>query len=151
MASLYAYTTHRDPVLSIGAEFSIPNKPKDLSDDHQHVHGWATIDPRTGEAIPDDALKIGSQWFYPMHYSLNWHWKNLGYWFVGLAALVMLAALVTGIGRALHEDPPVPNVGQRDRVRLGRHFLSSVVSGRCACGIALETRGWGRPFCASQS
>ncbi len=97
MASLYAYTTHRDPVLSIGAEFSIPNKPKDRSDDHQHVHGWATIDPRTGEAIPDDALKIGSQWFYPMHYSLNWHWKNLGYWFVGLAALVMLAALVTGI------------------------------------------------------
>jgi uncharacterized iron-regulated membrane protein len=97
MASLYAYTTHRDPVLSIGGEFSIPNKPKDLSDDHQHVHGWATIDPRTGEAIPDDALKIGSQWFYPMHYSLNWHWKNLGYWFVGLAALVMLAALVTGI------------------------------------------------------
>ena len=97
MASLYAYTTHRDPVLAIGAEFSIPNKPKDLSDDHQHVHGWATIDPRTGEAIPDDALKIGSRWFYPMHYSLNWHWKNLGYWFVGLAALVMLAALVTGI------------------------------------------------------
>lgn len=97
MASLYAYTTHRDPVLAIGGEFSIPNKPKDRSDDHQHVHGWATIDPRTGEAIPDDALKIGSQWFYPMHYSLNWHWKNLGYWFVGLAALVMLAALVTGI------------------------------------------------------
>lgn len=97
MASLYAYTTHRDPVLAIGAEFSIPNKPKDLSDDHQHVHGWATIDPRTGEVIPDDALKIGSRWFYPMHYSLNWHWKNLGYWVVGLAALVMLAALVTGI------------------------------------------------------
>jgi uncharacterized iron-regulated membrane protein len=97
MASLYAYTTHRDPVLSIGAEFSIPNKPKNSSDDHLHVHGWATIDPRTGESIPDDSLKIGSQWFYPMHYSLNWHWKNIGYWVVGLAALVMLAALVTGV------------------------------------------------------
>lgn len=97
MASLYAYTTHRDPVLSIGAEFSIPNKPLNPADDHLHVHGWATIDPRTGAAIPDDALKIGSRWFYPMHYSLNWHWKNIGYYIVGLAAFVMLAALVTGV------------------------------------------------------
>lgn len=97
MASLYAYTTHRDPVLAIGAEFSIPNKPIDESDDHQHVHGWATIDPRTGETIPDDALKIGSRWFYPMHYSLQWHWNSIGYWIVGLAAMVMLAALVTGV------------------------------------------------------
>lgn len=97
MASFYAYTTHRDPVLSIGAEFSIPNKPVNPSDDHLHVHGWSTIDPRTGEAIPDDALKIGSGWFYPMHYSLNWHWKNIGYYLVGLAAVVMLAALVTGV------------------------------------------------------
>ena len=97
MASFYAYTTHRDPVLAIGAEFSIPNKPKDNSDDHMHVHGWATIDPRTGESIPDDALKIGSRWFYPMHYSLNFHWNNLGYWIVGFAALMMLAALVTGV------------------------------------------------------
>lgn len=97
MASLYAYTTHRDPVLSIGAEFSIPNKPLNPADDHLHVHGWATIDPRTGATIPDDALKIGSRWFYPMHYSLNWHWKNIGYYIVGLAAFVMLAALVTGV------------------------------------------------------
>jgi uncharacterized iron-regulated membrane protein len=97
MASLYAYTTHRDPVLAIGAEFSIPNKPIDESDDHQHVHGWATIDPRTGETIPDDALKIGSGWFYPMHYSLNWQWKYMGYYIVGLAAFMMLAALVTGV------------------------------------------------------
>jgi uncharacterized iron-regulated membrane protein len=97
MASLYAYTTHRDPVLSIGAEFSIPNKPVNPNDDHLHVHGWATIDPRTGATIPDDALKIGSGWFYPMHYSLNWKWKNIGYFVVGLAAFIMLAALVTGV------------------------------------------------------
>ena len=97
MASLYAYTTHRDPVLAIGAEFSIPNKPVNPKDDHLHVHGWATIDPRTGETIPDDALKIGSDWFYPMHYSLNWQWKYMGYYIVGLAAFMMLAALVTGV------------------------------------------------------
>lgn len=97
MTSFYAYTTHRDPVLGIGGEFGIPNKPKDPSDDHLHVHGWATIDPRTGEEIPDDALKIGSRWFYPMHYKLNFDWKDLGYWIVGFAALMMLAALVTGV------------------------------------------------------
>lgn len=97
MVSLYAYTTHRDPVLSIGGEFGIPNQPKNPADDHLHVHGWATVDPRSGEMLPDDQLKIGSNWFYPMHYSLQWHWKNMGIFVVGLAALVMLVALVTGV------------------------------------------------------
>jgi uncharacterized iron-regulated membrane protein len=97
MASFYAYTTHRDPVLVIGAEFTIPNQPKNPADDHLHVHGWATIDPRTGATLPDDALKIGSDWFYPMHYSLNWKWRYMGYYIVGLAAFMMLAALVTGV------------------------------------------------------
>jgi uncharacterized iron-regulated membrane protein len=97
MSSLYAYTTHRDPVLAIGGEFDIPNKLKSGADDHQHVHGWATIDPRSGKVLPDDKLKIGSDFFYPMHYSLHLHWKDLGYWIVGLAALVMLAALVSGV------------------------------------------------------
>jgi uncharacterized iron-regulated membrane protein len=97
LSSLYAYTTHRDPVLNIGGEFDIPNKPKDASDDHQHVHGWATIDPRTGEFLPEGRLKLGSDFFYPMHYGLHLHWKNLGMWIIGLAALAMLAALVSGI------------------------------------------------------
>lgn len=97
LQSLYAYTTHRDPVLRIGGEFGIPNEPKNASDDHLHVHGWATVDPRSGEMLPEDRLKIGSEWFYPMHYSLNWRWQGIGYWVVGLAALTMLAALVTGV------------------------------------------------------
>ncbi|MGY4830529.1 PepSY-associated TM helix domain-containing protein [Sphaerotilaceae bacterium SBD11-9] len=97
LQSLYAYTTHRDPVLAIGGEFGIPNQPRDASDDHLHVHGWATIDPRSGAALPQDRLKIGSGFFYPMHYSLHLHWLDIGYWIVGLAALVMLAALVSGV------------------------------------------------------
>lgn len=97
LSSLYAYTTHRDPVLQIGGEYGVPNKPIDPSDDHQHVHGFATIDPRTGTFLADDKLKIGSSFFYPLHYSLHLHWKNLGYWIVALAALVMLAALVSGV------------------------------------------------------
>src|SRR5690606_30448017 len=64
LSSLWAYTTHRDPVLAIGGAFDIPNKPKDASDDHQHVHGWATIDPPTGAFLPEDRLKVGSDFFY---------------------------------------------------------------------------------------
>lgn len=97
LESLFAYTTHRDPVLLIGGEFAIPNQPIDPADDHQHVHGRATVNPATGEMLNDDALKIGSDWFYPMHFSLNLNWMMLGYWIVGLAALVMLAGLVSGI------------------------------------------------------
>ncbi|MES2265031.1 MAG: PepSY-associated TM helix domain-containing protein [Pseudomonadota bacterium] len=89
-----AYTTHRDPVLSLFAEFAVTNNRADPDD---HVHGHLTIDPRSGAVLPHDQLKIGSEFFYPMHYSLHLEWKNLGYWVVGLAALAMLAALVSGV------------------------------------------------------
>lgn len=91
----WAYTTHRDPVLIMGVGFRVP-LPKDM-DGHNHIHGNVTIDPRSGELLRNDQLKIGSEFFYPLHYSLNWHWKNIGYWVVALAALVMLAALVSGV------------------------------------------------------
>lgn len=89
-----AYTTHRDPVLRLFAEFAITNNPSDPDD---HVHGEATIDPRTGQLLPHDQLKVGSEFFYPMHIGLTLTWKDVGYWIVGLAALVMLAALVSGV------------------------------------------------------
>jgi uncharacterized iron-regulated membrane protein len=89
-----AYTTHRDPVLLMFAEFAITNNPNDPDD---HVHGLATVDPRNGNVLSSDQLKVGSEFYYPMHYSLHLSWKNLGYWIVGLAALVMLAALVSGV------------------------------------------------------
>lgn len=91
----WAYTTHRDPVLRMGAGFNVPH-PRDAGG-HNHVHGEVTIDPRSGEALPSDRLKIGSEFFYPMHYSLHLHWKDLGHWVVGLAAVAMLAALVSGV------------------------------------------------------
>jgi uncharacterized iron-regulated membrane protein len=91
----WAYTTHRDPVLAIGAGFRVP-QPKDPGLEN-HIHANATIDPRSGAAVPSDQLKIGSQWFYPMHYSLNWQWRNMGIFTVGLAGLVMLVALVSGV------------------------------------------------------
>jgi uncharacterized iron-regulated membrane protein len=89
-----AYTTHRDPVLSMFAEFAVTNNPKDPFD---HVHGFVTLDPRTGTTLRSDQLKLGSEFFYPMHYSLHLEWLELGFWIVGFAALVMLAALVSGV------------------------------------------------------
>ena len=91
----WAYTTHRDPVLRLGVGFGVP-LAKD-PEGHNHIHGNATIDPRTGAAVRSDQLKIGSEWFYPMHYSLHLNWMYLGVFIVGLAALVMMAALVTGV------------------------------------------------------
>lgn len=88
-----AYTTHRDPVLSVFAGFDVPN----AKDPEENIFASRTIDPRTGESLPDDRLKVGSQFFYPLHYSLTLHWKNLGYWIVGFASLIMLVALVTGV------------------------------------------------------
>jgi uncharacterized iron-regulated membrane protein len=46
--------------------------------------------------MSDDQLKIGSRFFYPLHYSLNLQWKS-GLLDVGFAALAMLAALVSGV------------------------------------------------------
>lgn len=88
-----AYTTHRDPVLTLYASFDLPN----AIDPDDHIHGHKTINPATGAVLNENQLKIGSQFFFPMHYSLHWHWLDLGYWIVGLAALVMLAALVSGV------------------------------------------------------
>ena len=88
-----AYTTHRDPVLSVFVGFDLPN----AKDPEDGVFGVRTIDPRTGRSLSDDHLKIGSQFFYPLHYSLNWNWLNLGTWIVGFAALIMLVALVSGV------------------------------------------------------
>ncbi len=129
--SLFAYTTHRDPVLRIGGEFGVPNEPIDPKDDHQHVHGFATIDPRSGAFLPDDKLKIGSDFFYPMHYSLNLRWKNLGYWTVGLAGFVMLVALVSGViihRRIFREFFTFRPQKQTQRSALDLHNLTGVVA-----------------------
>lgn len=123
-----AYTTHRDPVLSMFAEYAVKNNPSDPDD---HVHGHITIDPRSGRILPHDQLKVGSEFFYPLHYSLHLHWKDLGYWIVGLAALVMLAALVSGvvmhrkIFRELFTFRPDK---QKQRSVLDLHNLTGVVA-----------------------
>ena len=123
-----AYTTHRDPVLTVWSGFEVPN-PKNPHDDHVYVVG--TVDPRTGQALPDDRLKLGSQFFYPMHYSLHLHWKDLGMWIVGLAAMVMLAALVSGVvmhRRLLRELFTFRPRKHTQRSALDLHNLTGVVA-----------------------
>ncbi|MFM2346421.1 MAG: hypothetical protein RL654_1174 [Pseudomonadota bacterium] len=125
----WAYTTHRDPVLRMGVGFRVP-QPKD-AEGHNHIHGDATIDPRSGALVRADQLKIGSEWFYPMHYSLNWTWKNLGIFLVGLAAVVMMAALVSGViihRRILRELFTFRPAKQTQRAALDLHNLSGVVA-----------------------
>ena len=121
------YSTHRDPVLGLFVGYEVPNAKK------PETTIWArrTIDPRTGDALPDDHLKIGSSFFYPLHYSLTWYWKGMGYWVVGLAALAMMAALVSGVVmhrkmfRELFTFRPRKN-GQRSLLDL--HNLTGVVA-----------------------
>ncbi len=125
----WAYTTHRDPVLRMGIGFKVP-LAKD-PDGHNHIHGQITIDPRSGAVVRADQLKIGSEWFYPMHYSLNWSWKNIGIFLVGLAALVMLAALVSGVvihRRIFREFFTFRPKKHTQRSTLDLHNLSGVVA-----------------------
>jgi len=122
------YATHRDPVLAMYAEYAVPNNPNDPDD---HVHGHVTIDPRNGRTLPDDQLKIGSEFFYPMHIGLHLTWKDLGYWIVGLAALTMLAALVSGIvihRRIFREFFTFRPRKQVQRSTLDLHNLTGVVA-----------------------
>ncbi|MFO6419026.1 PepSY-associated TM helix domain-containing protein [Hylemonella sp. W303a] len=93
-----AYTTHRDPVLNLSARWKTPNAR--VPDD---VVGYRTIDPRNGKVLADDQLKIGSQFFFPLHYNLTLNQsitangRDLGVWIVGFAGLVMLVALISGV------------------------------------------------------
>jgi uncharacterized iron-regulated membrane protein len=122
-----AYTTHRDPVLAMYAEYAVKNNPDDPLD---HVHGYITIDPRDGRQLPHDQLKIGSEFFYPLHFSLHLEWRQIGYWIVGFAALVMLAALVSGvvIHRKFFRELFTFRAGRAQRSTLDLHNLTGVVA-----------------------
>ncbi len=66
-----------------------------------------------------------------MHYSLHLNWKDLGIWIVGFAALVMLAALVSGIvmHRKIFRELFTFRPGKRtQRSVLDLHNLTGVVA-----------------------
>jgi uncharacterized iron-regulated membrane protein len=122
-----AYTTHRDPVVALFAGFEVPN----ARHAGEQIYAEATIDPRDGRLLPSDQLKIGSGFFYPMHYGLTLDWKNLGIFIVGFSALVMLAALVSGVvmHRKIFREFFTFRPGkQRLRSTLDLHNLTGVVA-----------------------
>ncbi len=93
-----ASTTHRDPVLDMSVRWETPNARVP-----DNVLGYRTIDTRSGKVFPDDQLKIGSEFFFPLHhdltltYDLTANGRDLGMWIVGFAGLVMLVALISGV------------------------------------------------------
>ena len=54
------------------------------------------LNPETGAALPA-GFAIAGDFFYPMHFSLMLHWPNLGIWIVGVATLMILATLISGV------------------------------------------------------
>jgi uncharacterized iron-regulated membrane protein len=93
VANWSAYLTHRDPVLLMFTGFEVPHSTLP----HDEIFGDLALDPRDGKPLPEDQLALGSGFFYPMHYGLNFTWNDVGYWIVGLSAMAMLAALVSGV------------------------------------------------------
>ncbi len=121
------YTTHRDPVLTLYASFALPNAI--VAGDH--IHGHRTIDPRNSTEIFGNSLKIGSEFFYPLHYGLHITWKDVGYWIVGLAALTMLVALVSGVvihRKLFRELFTFRPQRQKQRATLDLHNLTGVLA-----------------------
>ncbi|MFA5493481.1 MAG: PepSY-associated TM helix domain-containing protein [Porticoccaceae bacterium] len=57
----------------------------------------ARIDSRNGEMLGDPQTLGATGFIFPFHYRLHLNWLGLGYWLVGLAAMAMLALLVSGV------------------------------------------------------
>jgi len=122
-----AYTTHRDPVLQVFASYEVP-KARDPEETLFTLH---IMDPRNGALLPDDHLRLGSQFFFPLHYSLNLNWKELGTWIVGFAGLIMLAALFSGVvmhRKIFREFFTFRRHKSTQRSALDLHNLSGVVA-----------------------
>jgi len=66
-----------------------------VSAGEQRRGGGTVLDPSTGEKL-DVRETAGGNFFFRFHFTLNLP-RNLGIWAVGLAAMAMLAALVSGI------------------------------------------------------
>jgi uncharacterized iron-regulated membrane protein len=66
-----------------------------VSAGEQRRGGGEALDPRTGEKI-EPRETAGGGFFFRFHFTLNLP-RNIGIWVVGLAAVAMLVALVSGI------------------------------------------------------
>ncbi|WP_084462723.1 PepSY-associated TM helix domain-containing protein [Oceanibaculum pacificum] len=76
--------TERQPVLGIG-----------FRKDGEFVS--RNVDPATATLLPERGTLGGTGFIFPFHFSLNIKLWSIGYWLVGLAAMAMLALLVSGV------------------------------------------------------
>lgn len=121
------YTTHRDPVINLMAEYEIPSAERQPGS----IWASATVDPRNGELLPDTELKIGTEFFYPLHYTLNLHWNYLGLLIVGFATFALLIALISGVvihRRFFRDFFTLRNGKNAQRNVLDLHNLTGVVA-----------------------
>ncbi|MBU0724016.1 MAG: PepSY domain-containing protein [Alphaproteobacteria bacterium] len=61
------------------------------------VNNRIQLDPSSGAVLPKNESLGGTRFIYPFHYSLHIQLANIGRWLVGLAAMGMLALIVTGV------------------------------------------------------
>ncbi|MET0334566.1 MAG: PepSY-associated TM helix domain-containing protein [Rhizobacter sp.] len=83
----------RDPVTHIYAGYEVPGakSPDEL------IYATRMVVGATGQVLEKQPSFIGTGLFYPLHINLTLEWGQLGAWIIGLAAFVMLAALVSGV------------------------------------------------------
>jgi len=92
--------------------------------------GRAELDPNTGEPAPEPRATGGGVTLYRMHYVLHYMPERAGEWIVGVAAMFMLVALVTGviIHRRIFRDFFTFRPGKRQRSWLDAHNALSVLT-----------------------
>lgn len=81
----------------------------------------ALISPVTGELLSNPGSKGGSGFFFPFHANLLVHWRDVGYWVVGLCGMVMLVLLVSGV--VIHKRIFADFFTFRPRKAFGRSLL----------------------------
>ncbi|MEM7018797.1 MAG: PepSY-associated TM helix domain-containing protein, partial [Pseudomonadota bacterium] len=55
------------------------------------------LDPNDASILVDTDSRAGTGFLYPFHYSLHLRWMSVGYWIVGLAGMMMMVLLVSGV------------------------------------------------------
>lgn len=89
------------------------------------------VDPATGRVLETAGTLGGTGFIFPFHYRLHLSFMDLGQWLVGLAAMCMLIAIVSGV--VIHRKLIVDFFSfrparQTERMTLDLHTLTGVVA-----------------------
>lgn len=56
-----------------------------------------SMDPATGEPLPEAYSLAGTGFIFPFHYNLNLAFAQIGYWIVGAAGMAMMIMCISGV------------------------------------------------------